>query len=124
MVRKFFFRYHEFVLFYLLENDNNHHLCEIKPSLLNDGPPLNDFNQTLTVNGLSNGVQLIMQSGSVPSRNHVRLRIFKIINKSYKPIKASKTNLKSNIQTSKIGEREKRKEKKRNIFIRNFLFIK
>ncbi|CAF1489982.1 unnamed protein product [Rotaria sordida] len=72
-------------------NDNEYHLCEVKTSLINDGPPLNDFDQTLLVNGLTNGAQLIMQSGSVAPRNHVRLKVFKIINKYYKPNEAIHT---------------------------------
>ncbi|CAF4230033.1 unnamed protein product, partial [Rotaria sp. Silwood2] len=75
--------------FLLLDNDNEYHLCEVKTSLINDGPPLNDFDQTLLVNGLTNGAQLIMQSGSVAPRNHVRLKVFRIINKYYKPNEAS-----------------------------------
>ena len=86
-----------FFLLILLDNDNEYHLCEVKPSLINDGPPLNDFDQTLLVNGLTNGVQLIMQSGSVAPRNHVRLKAFRITNKSYKPNEASKNEFLSNI---------------------------
>ncbi len=69
--------------------DNEYHLCEVKTSLINDGPPLNDFDQTLLVNGLTNGVQLAIRSGSVAPRNHVRLRVFTIIHKYYKPNEAS-----------------------------------
>ncbi|CAF2073247.1 unnamed protein product [Rotaria magnacalcarata] len=72
-------------------NDNEYHLCEVKPSLINDGPPLNDFDQTLLVNGLTNGVQLIMQPGSVAPRNHVRLKAYRITNKFYKPNEAIHT---------------------------------
>ncbi len=50
---------------------------------------MNDFDQTLLANGLTNGAQLTMKSGSVAPRNHVRLKIFKIINKYYKPNEAS-----------------------------------
>jgi hypothetical protein len=60
--------------------------------LLNDGPPLNDFDQTLLVNGLTNGTQLTIRSGSVAPRNHVRLKVFRIINKYYKPNEASMNN--------------------------------
>jgi hypothetical protein len=70
-------------------SDNDYHLCEVKTSLINDGPPLNDFDQSLLVNGLTNGAQLTIRSGSVAPRNHVRLKIFKIINKYYKPSEAS-----------------------------------
>jgi hypothetical protein len=78
----------EFV-FFVLVNDNEHHLCEVKASLLDDGSPLDDFDQILAVNGLTNGTQLTMRSGSVAPRNHVRLKVFKIINKSHKPNEAS-----------------------------------
>lgn len=73
-----------------LENDDDYHLCEIKPALINDGPPLNDFDQSLVVNGLTNGAQLALKAGSVAPKNHVRLKIFRIIRKSYHPPEASK----------------------------------
>ncbi|CAF4863359.1 unnamed protein product, partial [Rotaria sp. Silwood1] len=86
-------------------NDNEYHLCEVTTSLINDGPPLNDFDQTLLVNGLTNGAQLIMQSGSVAPRNHVRLKVFRIINKYYKPNEAIHTR-----PTFEMIELEKRFE--------------
>ncbi|CAF1479776.1 unnamed protein product [Adineta steineri] len=64
----------------IAHSDNEHHLCEMKTPLINDGIPLNDFNLTLLVNGLKNGVELAIRSGSRTSRNHVRLKVFKIIN--------------------------------------------
>ncbi|CAF1103468.1 unnamed protein product [Rotaria sp. Silwood1] len=86
-------------------NDNEYHLCEVTTSLINDGPPLNDFDQPLLVNGLTNGAQLIMQSGSVAPRNHVRLKVFRIINKYYKPNEAIHTR-----PTFEMIELEKRFE--------------
>jgi hypothetical protein len=50
---------------------------------------LNDFDQTLLINGLTNGAQLAMRIGSIPPRNHIRLKIFQIINKFYRPNEAS-----------------------------------
>jgi hypothetical protein len=77
-----------------MDNKNNdYHLCEVKTSLINDGSPLNDFDQTLLVNGLTNGAQLTIRSGSIAPRNHVRLKIFQIINKYYKPNEASMNKL-------------------------------
>ena len=74
-------------------DDNEYHLCEVVSSSEDDGAPLNDFHQTLTNNGLSNGAQLIMRPGSVPTKNHVRLKIFQILNKIYKQPEASRTTL-------------------------------
>lgn len=71
-------------------NDNEYHLCEVKTSLINDGQPLNDFDQTLTINGLTNGAQLAIRSGSIPPRNHLRLKLFRIIHKFHTPAEASK----------------------------------
>ena len=73
----------------LLDNDNEYHLCEVTPSLINESAPLNDFDQTLLVNGLTNGAQLTMQPGSVPPKNHVRLKVFRIFNKYYQQAEAS-----------------------------------
>ncbi|CAF4003627.1 unnamed protein product [Adineta steineri] len=73
------------------ENDNEYHLCEMKSTLINDGSPLNDFDQTLLVNGLTNGAQLTIRSGSIAPRNHIRLKVFKIINQYYKPNEAIHT---------------------------------
>ena len=70
-------------------NDDEHHLCEVKASLINDGPPLNDFSETLLKNGLTNGTELAMRAGSVPPRNYVRLKVARIINKFHRPIEAS-----------------------------------
>jgi len=36
-----------------------------------------------------NGAQLTMRPGSVAPKNHVRLKIFRIIDKTYKPNEAS-----------------------------------
>lgn len=83
-------------MFEFLGNDNEYHLCEVKASLVNDGTPLNDFNESLLINGLTNGTQLAVRAGSIAPRNHVRLRIFKIINKYYKPNEASKSPNKYN----------------------------
>jgi hypothetical protein len=41
------------------------------------------------MNSLTNGAQLAMRIGSIPPRNHVRLKIFQIINKFYRPNEAS-----------------------------------
>ena len=71
------------------DNDNDYHLCDVKSSLTNDGSPLNDFDQTLIANGLTNGAQVIMRPGSVASKNHVRLKVLRIIDKSYTPQEAS-----------------------------------
>ncbi len=71
------------------DDDNEYHLCEVKSALTDDGPPLNDFDQTLRTNGLTNGAQLTMKPGSVPSKNHVRLKIYRIINRIYEPTQAS-----------------------------------
>ncbi|UJR25754.1 hypothetical protein I4U23_007103 [Adineta vaga] len=71
--------------------DNEYHLCEVTSSSENDEQPLNDFDQTLINNGLSNGTQLIMKSGSVASKNHVRLKIFRILGKIYEPSDAIHT---------------------------------
>jgi hypothetical protein len=75
------------------DNDDEYHLCEVQSALINDGPPLNDFDQTLRTNGLTNGAQLTMKSGSVASKNHVRLKIFRIINKIYEPTQASRRKI-------------------------------
>ncbi|UJR23171.1 hypothetical protein I4U23_026191 [Adineta vaga] len=85
------------------DNENEYHLCEVKPSLIDDGPPLNDFDQNLVVNGLTNGIQLTIRSGSVAPRNHVRLRIYQIINKYYKPVEAIHTSIK--FELIEINER-------------------
>lgn len=61
----------------------------MKTSLINDGPPLNDFSETLLKNGLTNGTQLAIRAGSVPPRNYIRLKVARIINKFYRPIEAS-----------------------------------
>ena len=79
-----------FIHCFVLDDDNDYHLCEVKSSLINDGPPLNDFDQNLVVNGLTNGIQLAMRPGSVAPRNHVRLKVSKIINKYHKPMETSK----------------------------------
>ncbi|CAF4595138.1 unnamed protein product, partial [Rotaria sp. Silwood2] len=71
------------------ENDNEYHLCEVKPSLINDGPPLNDFDQTLAANDLTNGAQLTMRPGSVAKKNYVRLKISRIVDKTYESSEAS-----------------------------------
>ena len=76
--------------FSISDNDNNYHLCEVQPSLINEEAPLNDFDQTLVVNGLTNGTQLTMRSGSVAPKNHVRLKVFRIIDRIFKPPEASK----------------------------------
>lgn len=75
------------------DNDNEYHLCEVQSALINDGPPLNDFDQTLSANGLTNGAQLTMKSGSVAPKNHVRLKIYRIINRIYEPPQASTKKL-------------------------------
>jgi hypothetical protein len=71
------------------DNDDEYHLCEVQSALVDDGPPLNDFDQTLRTNGLTNGAQLTMKQGSVAPKNHVRLKIYRIINKIYEPPQAS-----------------------------------
>ncbi|CAF4429572.1 unnamed protein product, partial [Rotaria magnacalcarata] len=72
--------------------DNEYHLCEVKPTLIDDGIPLNDFDQTLTANELTNGAQLTMRPGSVAKKNHVRLKISRIIDKNYQPNEAIHTD--------------------------------
>ena len=77
----------------MTDGDNDYHLCEVQSALIDDGPPLNDFDQTLLANRLTNGAQLTMKSGSVAPKNHVRLRILRIIERIYKPNQASKQNV-------------------------------
>lgn len=89
MVKEYLLINYIFLNSFKLDDDNDYHLCEVKSGLDNDGPPLNDFDQTLRVNGLTNGAQLIMKTGSVATKNHVRLRILRIINKIYTPSQAS-----------------------------------
>ncbi|CAF1468966.1 unnamed protein product [Adineta ricciae] len=72
-------------------DDNEYHLREVVSSFEDDGTPLNDFHQTLTNNGLSNGAQLTMRPGSVPTKNHVRLKVFQIFDKIYKQPEAIHT---------------------------------
>jgi hypothetical protein len=75
----------------VLEKDNDYHLCEMQSSLINDGTPLNDFDQTLLENKLTNGAQLTMRAGSVAPKNHVRLKIFRILDRTYQPVEASES---------------------------------
>lgn len=78
------------------DDDNDYHLCEIQSNTTttdDDGRPLNEFDETLMSNELSNGTQLTIKLGSVPSKNHVRLRIFRIIGKTFKPSQASMTKV-------------------------------
>jgi hypothetical protein len=82
--------------------DDEYHLCELKSSLINDGPPLNDFDQNLLVNGLTNGIQLTIRCGSVAPRNHVRLKVFRIINKYCKPHEASMNQRSFNSKTKSL----------------------
>ncbi|CAF1340533.1 unnamed protein product [Rotaria magnacalcarata] len=74
------------------DTDNEYHLCEVKPTLIDDGIPLNDFDQTLTANELTNGAQLTMRPGSVAKKNHVRLKISRIIDRNYQPNEAIHTD--------------------------------
>ncbi|CAF1176605.1 unnamed protein product [Rotaria sordida] len=73
------------------ENDNEYHLCEVKPSLTDDESPLNDFDGTLHANELTNGAQLTMKRGSVARKNHVRLKISRITERIYTPNEAIHT---------------------------------
>ncbi len=73
-----------------LDHDNDYHLCEVKSSSTNDESPLNDFDQTLSANRLTNGAQLTMRPGSVAPKNHVRLKALRIMNKTYSIPEASK----------------------------------
>lgn len=75
-----------------VDNDNEYHLCEVSTSLINEGSPLNDFDQTLTDNRLTNGAQLTIRPGSVAPKNHVRVRMTRIIEKTYHPPEASKSH--------------------------------
>lgn len=72
-------------------SDNDHHLCEMKASGNQNETPLNEFEQTLRDNGLTNGSQLILKQGTIPSKNHLRLRILRITDKIYRPTAASRT---------------------------------
>ena len=91
MVKREFWKIYLLDFFCFIDNDDDYHLCEVKSSSVNDGPPLNDFDQTLSTNGLTNGAQLAMKPGSVAPKNHVRLKILRIIDKVYKPSGASTT---------------------------------
>ncbi|CAF3335448.1 unnamed protein product [Rotaria sp. Silwood1] len=79
------------------ENDDEYHLCEVKSSSIDDGPPLNDFDQTLNTNDLTNGAQLTMKPGSVAKKNYVRLKISRILDKIYEPNEAIHTEPKYNM---------------------------
>ncbi|CAF0972981.1 unnamed protein product [Adineta steineri] len=83
-------------------NDNEYHLCEVTSSLADDEQPLNDFDQTLSANSLTNGAQLTMRPGSVAPKNHVRLKIFRILDKIYEPMEAIHIDPKYN--TIEFGE--------------------
>ena len=74
------------------DDDNDYHLSEVQTTTNGEDADriLNDFDQTLARNQLYNGAQLTMKLGSVPTKNHVRLRIFRIIDKNYQPDHASK----------------------------------
>ena len=85
-----------------IDTDNEHHLCEVQASLINDGPPLNDFEQSLAINGLTNGAQLTMRAGSVAPKNHVRLKVFRIIEKTHKPAEASMNSVFSPTDSSLV----------------------
>mgnify|MGYP001048325713 FL=1 len=71
---------------------NDYHLCEVASTANDNEKLLDELDQNLKHNGLVNGSQIMIKEGTIPSKNHVRVRVLRIIDRIHEPTQASLLN--------------------------------